>query len=92
MQRAKRLLDLKFADLTNIIDNIQTSVILLSTISGFFNATKVQFGLSENHFSNVHFISTYVSLVLSVSKYFKYDESKRVFKHFVKNIRCYIIK
>ena len=76
-KEAKRLLDLKFADLTNIINRIQTSVILLSTISGFFNATKVQFGLSDEIISVMSItISTYVSLVLSVSKYFKYDESK----------------
>lgn len=76
-KEAKRLLDLKFADLTNIINRIQTSVILLSTISGFFNATKQQFGLSEEIISVMSIsISTYVSLILSISKYFKYDESK----------------
>ena len=92
-KEAKRLLDLKFADLTNIINRIQTSVILLSTISGFFNATKVQFGLSEEIISVMSItISTYVSLVLSVSKALSMTRVKRVFKHFVKNIRCYIIK
>jgi len=76
-KEAKRLLDLKFGDLTNIINRIQTSVILLSTISGFFNATKQQFGLSEEIISVMSIsISTYVSLILSISKYFKYDESK----------------
>jgi hypothetical protein len=76
-KEAKRLLDLKFGDLTNIINRIQTSVILLSTISGFFNATKQQFGLSEEIISVASIsISTYVSLILSISKYFKYDESK----------------
>jgi len=76
-KEAKRLLDLKYGDLTDMINRIQTSVILLSTISGFFNATKIQFGLSEEIISVMSIsISTYVSLVLSVSKYFKYDESK----------------
>jgi len=76
-KEAKRLLDLKFGDLTDVINRIQTSVILFSTISGFFNATKVQFGLSEEIISVMSItISTYVSLILSVSKYFKYDESK----------------
>ena len=76
-KESKRLLDLKFSDLTNIINRIQTSVIFLSTVSGFFNATKVQFGLSESIISVMSItISTYVTLVLSVSKYFKYDESK----------------
>jgi len=76
-KEAKRLLDLKYGDLTDMINRIQTSVILLSTLSGFFNATKNQFGLSEEIISVMSIsISTYVSLILSVSKYFKYDESK----------------
>jgi hypothetical protein len=76
-KEAKRLLDLKYADLTSIINYIQTSVIILSTIAGFFNATKVQFGLADQIISVMSIVvSTYVSLVLSVSKYFKYDESK----------------
>lgn len=74
---ANRLLDLKFADLTDVINRIQTSVIFLSTLSGFFNATKLQFGLEENIISVMSIsISTYVSLILSVSKYYKFDESK----------------
>ena len=44
---SKRLLDLKFLDLTNMINRVQTSVIFLSTISGFLNATKEQFGIAE---------------------------------------------
>uniref|UniRef100_A0A6C0FDZ8 SMODS and SLOG-associating 2TM effector domain-containing protein n=1 Tax=viral metagenome TaxID=1070528 RepID=A0A6C0FDZ8_9ZZZZ len=76
-KEAKRLLDLKYGDLTAIINRIQTSVIILSTIAGFFNATKVQFGLQDQIISVMSIVvSTYVSLVLSVSKYFKYDESK----------------
>lgn len=76
-KEAKRLLDLKYGDLTAIINRIQTSVIILSTIAGFFNATKVQFGIQDHIISVMSIVvSTYVSLVLSVSKYFKYDESK----------------
>ena len=74
---SKRLLDLKFADLTNKINSIQTSVIFLSTISGFFNATKAQFGIMDDIISVMSIsISTYVTLVLSISKYYKYDEMR----------------
>jgi hypothetical protein len=74
---SKRLLDLKFADLTNNINSIQTSVIFLSTISGFFNATKAQFGIMDDIISVMSIsISTYVTLVLSISKYYKYDEMR----------------
>jgi len=76
-KEAKRLLDLKYGDLEGRINVIQTSVIIFSTISGFFNATKVQFGLQDAIISVMSIIvSTYVSLILSVSKYFKYDETK----------------
>jgi hypothetical protein len=74
---SKRLLDLKFLDLTNQINRVQTSVIFLSTISGFFNATKSQFGISDSIISVMSIsISTYVSLVLSISKYYKFDEMR----------------
>ena len=38
-KECKRLLDLKYEDLTSMVNNIQTSVIFVSTISGFFQAT-----------------------------------------------------
>ena len=76
-KEAKRLLDLKFSDLTDKINRIQTSVILFSTLSGFFNATKLQFGLTDDIISVMSIsVSTYVTLVLSISKYYKFDEMK----------------
>ena len=74
---SKRLLDLKFLDLTNQINRVQTSVIFLSTISGFLNATREQFGISDSIISVISIsISTYVTLVLSISKYYKFDEMR----------------
>ena len=73
----KRLLDLKYNDLNNLVNNIQTSVIFCSTISGFIQATRIQFGIPDNTVSVVSiFISTYISLLLSISKYYKFDEMK----------------
>lgn len=73
----KRLLDLKFSDLTSYINNIQTSVIFFSTISGFLQATRQQFTLSDTIVSVTSIcISTYISLLLSISKYYKLDELK----------------
>ena len=69
----KRLLDLKYNDLNNLVNNIQTSVIFCSTISGFIQATRIQFGIPDNTVSVVSiFISTYISLLLSISKYYKF--------------------
>ena len=73
----KRLLDLKYDDLNNMVNNIQTSVIFCSTISGFLQATRVQFQISDEIVSVISiFISTYISLLLSISKYYKLDETK----------------
>jgi len=76
-QESKRLLDLKYDDLNNIVNNIQTSVIFVSTISGFLQATKDNFGIPESPIAIVAItISTYISLVLSISKYYKLDDLK----------------
>jgi hypothetical protein len=71
----KRLLDLKYFDLNNAVNNIQTSVIFFSTISGFMQATRIQFGINDLIISVVSIaISTYITLLLSISKYYKLDE------------------
>jgi hypothetical protein len=71
----KRLLDLKYDDLNNIVNNIQTSVIFCSTLSGFIQATRIQFGINDTITSIISItVSTYISLLLSISKYYKLDE------------------
>ena len=76
-KECKRLLDLKYNDLVSTINNIQTSVIFTSTISGFLQATKLQFSMSDVAVSVVSItIATYISLVLSISKYYALDELK----------------
>lgn len=73
----KRLLDLKYDDLNKLVNNIQTSVIFVSTLSGFLQATRIQFSIPDTIISIISItISTYISLVLSISKYYKLDESK----------------
>lgn len=73
----KRLLDLKYHDLDTLVNNIQTSVIFFSTISGFLQATRIQFSVPDDVISIISIsISTYISLLLSISKYYKLDEMK----------------
>ena len=73
----KRLLDLKYNDLNNLVNNIQTSVIFFSTVSGFIQATRIQFGISDMIVSIVSIsVATYITLLLSISKYYKLDEMK----------------
>ena len=76
-KESKRLLDLKYDTLNNSINYIQISVIFLSTISGFMESTKTYFDTPTTAVSiSGVTISTYMSLILSISKYFKFDESK----------------
>jgi len=73
----KRLLDIKYSELNTYINYIQISVIVLSTVSGFLQSTKNYFDTSESIVSVSGItISTYISLILSVSKYYKFDEQK----------------
>lgn len=73
----KRLLDLKYDDLNTTVNNIQTSVIFCSTLSGFIQATRVQFSIPDQISSIVSItIATYISLILSISKFYKLDEIK----------------
>jgi hypothetical protein len=74
---SKRLLDIKYSELDSTINYIQISVIVLSTMSGFLQSTKNYFNTAEAIVSVSGIsISTYISLILSVSKYYKYDEQK----------------
>jgi len=73
----KRLLDIKYSELNTYINYIQISVIVLSTVSGFLQSTKNYFDTAEALVSVSGItISTYISLILSVSKYYKFDEQK----------------
>lgn len=73
----KRLLDLKYDNLNNILNRIQTSVIFVSTFSGFMQSTKEYFETSTSVVSIISItISTYITLLLSISKYYKLDETK----------------
>ena len=73
----KRLLDLKYNDLNDTVNNIQTSVIFFSTVSGFLQATRIQFSIPDTINSIISItISTYITLLLSISKYYKLDELK----------------
>lgn len=73
----KRLLDVRYAELAKTVSYIQISVIVLSTLSGFLQSTK-EFFYTPNNIVSVSgiSISTYISLILSVSKYYKFDETK----------------
>ena len=73
-KECKRLLDLKYEDINSIVNNIQTSVIFMSTISGFLQATKTQTSIDLDIIAICSItISTYISLIISISKFYKLD-------------------
>lgn len=75
--RNKRLLDLNYDTLFMWISYFQTSIIFFSTFSGFIQATKGVFSINESiSFVISIVISTYTSLLLSISKFYKLDERK----------------
>jgi len=79
MKERLLVLDTKYSFYNKIINNIQISIIILSSGSTFLQAAKSQILLSE---SNINFISlyitTYTALLLTISKYIKFDEKKEI--------------
>ena len=60
-----------------MIDQIQISIIVLSAVSAFVQAGNPLFGLSDIILQFIALcIASYSALILSISKYFKWDEKK----------------
>ena len=76
-KNSKRLLDLRYSNLETKITCIQVSVIFGSTMSGFLQATKEYFDVPTSIVTVFGIsMSAYISLLLSISKYYKLDECK----------------
>ena len=74
----KYTLDMYYIKLSNINNIVQSSVIIFSTISAFLQALNSYSYISEEAIFIINLvISTYITLILSISKFFKLAEKKQ---------------
>ena len=73
----KNGLDMYYERLTHFNNGIQTSVIFFSAVSSFIQSFSKDSPEMTNNVSTITLIiSTYSGFMLSISKYFKFDETK----------------
>ncbi len=73
----KKILDMRYDDIYKFLTYIQTSIIILSTISSFIQALGSDIYISDKlQFIVSLLITTYISLILSLAKFFKLEEKK----------------
>lgn len=73
----KKILDMRYDDIYKYLTYIQTSIIILSTISSFVQALGSNINVSNRlEFILSLLVTTYISLILSLAKFFKLEEKK----------------
>ena len=73
----KKILDMRYDDIYKFITIIQTSVIILSTVSSFIQALGPTIELTKDiEFTITLIVTTYISVILSLAKFFKLDDKK----------------
>jgi hypothetical protein len=85
-QIKKHLLESKYRNLENKINFIQLSIIFLSAISTFLQAIKDQINLNTLLGEAIYiFISSYTALLLSVSRFLKWETKKEEISKLIVN-------
>lgn len=73
----KKILDMRYDDIYKFITIIQTSVIISSTVSSFIQALSPTIELTKDiEFTITLIVTTYISVILSLAKFFKLDDKK----------------
>lgn len=92
--KKKVLLELKYHELTSKIGWIQISIIIASTAITFIQTADGVFVFPESYITTIVSISlsTYVALVLAISRFFKFDESKEQIVNLLSTFALYINK
>jgi len=92
--KKKVLLELKYHELTSKIGWIQISIIVASTAITFIQTADGVFDFPETYIATVVSISlsTYVALILAISRFFKFDELKEQIVNVLSTFALYINK
>ena len=92
--KKKVLLELKYHELTSKIGWIQISIIVASTAITFIQTADGVFEFPETYIATVVSISlsTYVALILAISRFFKFDELKEQIVNVLSTFALYINK
>jgi hypothetical protein len=92
--KKKVLLELKYHELTSKIGWIQISIIIASTAITFIQTADGVFEFPEAFIATIVSISlsTYVALILAISRFFKFDELKEQIVNLLSTYALYINK
>tara|TARA_Y100000022_G_scaffold98581_2_gene85045 strand:- start:5558 stop:7306 length:1749 start_codon:yes stop_codon:yes gene_type:complete len=92
--KKKVLLELKYHELTSKIGWIQISIIIASTAITFIQTADGVFEFPESFIATIVSISlsTYVALILAISRFFKFDELKEQIVNLLSTYALYINK
>ena len=92
--KKKVLLELKYHELSSKIGWIQISIIIASTAITFIQTADGVFIFPEDYIATVVSISlsTYVALILAISRFFKFDELKEQIVNVLSTFALYINK
>lgn len=92
--RKKFLLELKYHELSNIIGWIQITIILASTSITFVQGAEEMLLTIKSYLPSIIsvILSTYIGLILSISRFFKLDEQKEEIVNLLGTYALYINK
>lgn len=92
--KKKVLLELKYHELTSKIGWIQISIIIASTAITFIQTADGVFEFPKPYIATIASISlsTYVALILAISRFFKFDELKEQIVNLLSTYALYINK
>ena len=92
-KKTKRILGLKYLNISSKISGIQISVIIVSTIITFFETVKSKIEIDDYFLTVIPIcLSTYIALILSITKFLKLEEKKEKINNIIEKFAFIINK